>query len=208
MRSEALDITIETRGKWLWVFLSGPFNNEQVPNIKEKITGLVEDGNRRLVIDLEEVNFMGEDTPLMFLTLLNNIRGKSGELRFVFKNDIVTTALLPYRNIFRIFPDEAALARGGFLGELLYQRRMLSRKTGVRLSRPVALFLLFVLCGWFLSMAFIVYLQNERIQEQETELSELSQWKFRNEMELKSLKERLRPLEQLGILRDSLEVDE
>jgi len=37
MRSEALDITLESRGRALWLFLSGPFHHEQVPGMREKI---------------------------------------------------------------------------------------------------------------------------------------------------------------------------
>ena len=53
MRSEALDITIESRRSAVWLLLSGPFHNEQVPNIREKITGLIDDGNKDIVVDLE-----------------------------------------------------------------------------------------------------------------------------------------------------------
>ena len=80
---------------------------------------------------------------------------------------------------------------------------MLSKKTGVRISRPVAIFLLFVLCGWFLSLIFIIHLQSQRIAEQQQELNELTQWKEHSSIELSTLRDRLRPLEQLGIVRDT-----
>jgi hypothetical protein len=67
----------------------------------------------------------------------------------------------------------------------------------------VALVLLFTLCGWFISLAFIIYLQNQRIREQERDLTELVQWKHQAEVEIKSLHERIRPMEQLGLLKDA-----
>lgn len=200
MRSEALDITIESRGDWLWVHLSGPFHTEQVPNIREKLTGLIKDGTRRLVISLEQLSSVGEGVVALFLELLNLISGKGGELKLIFKNEVVSAAFLTTRNIFSIHPDEASMLRGGFLGTLRYQRQLLSRKTGVRLSRPVAIFLLIVLCGWFLTLGIIIRMQGTRIGEQEQQLFELTQWKHSHELELSVLRERLRPMEQLGLL--------
>jgi hypothetical protein len=61
-----------------------------------------------------------------------------------------------------------------------------------------------VLCGWFLSLVFIIHLQSRRIIEQEKELSELKLSSQRSSMELARLKDRVRPLEQLGVLRDTV----
>jgi hypothetical protein len=138
----------------------------------------------------------------MFLTVFNDIRGKGGEVRFVFRNQVVTSAFAPYQNLFPIYPDAALVSSGGFL-KRLFRRRLRSKKTGIRISRQLALFFLVVLFGWLLSLFFIIYLQNRRIAEQERELAELTEWKQRSAIELSSLRERIRPLEQLGILRDT-----
>ena len=205
MRSEALDITIESRGAVLWVFLSGPFHREQVPNIREKLAGLIEDGNRRLVIELEQVTEIDESAPPMFLELLNLLRGKGGELRLVMRNKAVSSAFAAYRNIFAIYPDARALERRRLLW--LWQRgRYMLRRTGVRM--PVAAFILFVIVGWFLSLALVIYTQGRRIREQEQEIRELTVWKEQTLIELNELHERLRPMEQLGILEPSEETGE
>jgi len=203
MRSEALDITIESRKDTIWIVLSGPFHNEQVPNIREKIEGLIEDGNRQMVLDMELVTEVGDAAVPMLLNELSLVRGKGGEIRMIFKNPIVTTAFAAYRNIFRIYPDSGSLARGGWLGAFKYRRWQLSRKTGVRLSRPVALVLLVVLGGWFISLGFIIMLQHGRIRDQQRDVQELTQWKQQTLLELQSLRERLLPLEQLGIIPDT-----
>jgi cell division protein FtsB len=110
--------------------------------------------------------------------------------------------LAPYEKVFSICPDESAAANRTFLARLKNRGSVLSRVTGVRLSRRVALFLLIVLCGWFVSLAFIIHLQSRRITEQEQELLSLRQENHHSLMELARLKERIRPLEQLGVLRD------
>jgi anti-anti-sigma regulatory factor len=205
MKSEALDITLVSRGSSIWLRLSGPFHGEQVPNIKEKITGLIDDGNRRLVINMENVSDVADSVAPMFLTLVNLIKGKGGDLKFVFKNEPVSKAFFPYRNLFSIYPDEPAMNAGGFFGVLRRRRSVLSKKTGVRMSRPVAFILLVSLGGWFLSLVFIILIQNQRIRHQETEVYNLSRWKQQAGAEVVRLRERIRPLDQLGILKDTAE---
>ena len=86
MRSEALDIVIEGRGTTTWFILSGRFNKEQIPNIREKFAALMEDNNRNFVADLENVAAIDDAAVQMFLTVLSEVRGKGGEIRFVFKH--------------------------------------------------------------------------------------------------------------------------
>lgn len=203
MRSEALDITIEGRKEAVWLFLSGPFHGEQVPSMREKIAGLIDDGNRRLVVDLENVLDIDDSVAQMFLSLLNLMRGKGGDILFIFRNEGVSKAFSPYRSIFSIYPDAQSLPAGGIFGNLRRRGRMLSRKTGIRLSRPVALTLLITLFGWILTLMFIIHQQNQRIRRQETETRALTEWNRSATAEIKELRDRIRPLEQLGILKDS-----
>jgi anti-anti-sigma regulatory factor len=203
MRSEALDITIESRGRAIWLFLSGPFHGEQVPGMREKISGLIDDGNRQLIIDMENVVDIDESATQMFLSLLNTMRGKGGDIWFIFKNENVTRAFSPYKSIFAIYPDAQSLPSGGFFGLLRRRSRVLSRKTGIRLSLPIALTLLITLFGWILSLVFIIHLQNQRIRTQEAEMRSLAEWNRAAVVEIKDLRERIKPLEQLGVLKDT-----
>ena len=203
MRSEALDITLESRGRALWLFLSGPFHHEQVPGMREKIGGLIDDGNRQLVINLENVVDIDESATQMFLSLLNVMRGKGGDIWFIFKNENVSKAFSPFKSIFSIYPDAQSLPSGGFFSTLRRRSRVLTRKTGVRLSRPIALTLLITLFGWILTLMIIIYFQNQQIRRQEAELRSLSDWNRNAGAEIKELRERIKPLEQLGILKDT-----
>jgi anti-anti-sigma regulatory factor len=203
MRSEALDITIETRDRSLWLFLSGPFHAEQAPGMKDKIAGLIEDGGRKIVIDMENVDDIHESVPQMFLSLLNLVRGKGGDLLFIFKNEAMTKAFSPYKSLFSIYPDAQSLPTGRLFSTLRRRSKILTRKTGIRLSRPIAVSLLVTLSGWILTLFFIIHLQNQRIRQQELELRTVSEWKRSAVVEIKTLRERLRPLEQLGIIKDN-----
>jgi anti-anti-sigma regulatory factor len=204
MRSEALDIVIEGREESTWLILSGPFHREQIPNIRAKFEALLEDRNRDFIVDLEGVTAIENEVAEMFLLVLSEVREKGGEIRFIFKNNTVEEVFSPFRNLMLIFADAEALTAGGMLRRLARSGMMLRKKTGVRISRQVAIFLLIVLCGWFLTLLFIVHLQYRRIAEQQQELNYLTQWKQHAQIELTSLKERLLPLEQLGIVRDTI----
>jgi ABC-type transporter Mla MlaB component len=204
MRSEALDITIESRGSSVWIVLAGPFHNEQVPNITEKITGLIDDGNKLIVIDMENITEVDDGVVPMYLRLLNLTKGKRGELKLIFKNPVVTTAFAPYRSIFTIHPDEKSLEFNTILHSIRRRGILLSRKTGVRLSPPVAVFIFLVLAGWFLTLTLFLSTQNTRIHAQEREILELTGWKKAASAEMHNLRERFRPFEQLGLVPDSL----
>jgi len=204
MKSEALDITIESRSGSVWLLLSGRFHNEQVPNIREKITGLIDDGNKVIVVDLENVTEVNDGVVPMFLGLLNLMKGKHGDLKFVFRSPVVTSSFAPYRNIFSVYPDAQSLASSGIFSTMRRRGILMSRKTGVRLSRPVAIVLLAAIIGWFLTLAFVIHLQSRTLRAQEEDLHRLNEWKHATVMEVEQLRERLRPMEQLGLLRDSL----
>jgi anti-sigma B factor antagonist len=200
IRSEALDIAIENRKGTVWWFLSGHFHNEQAPSIREKIAGLMDDGCRSFIVDMEGVTGVDDTVVPMFLGMLNTLRGKGGELKLIFKNDALRGAFKPYANLFPIYPDADALSRDTVLGLLKKRSRVLIRKTGFRISRSVAIFLLIVLCGWFVTLLTIIHNQNQRIRQQQHDLDELGLWKIMAEAEIQTMTERLQPLEQLGIV--------
>lgn len=63
--------------------------------------------------------------------------------------------------------------------------------------------MLVILCGWFISLFYIIQMQNKIINDQQKELSELTHWKEEASIEIDYLRERIHPLEQMGIIRDT-----
>lgn len=155
---------------------------------------------------MEEVTILDAPVVSMFLGLENHIRGKSGKIEFVFRNDVVSKAFAPYRNIFSISADRSLIGQGGLLGWLKRRGKMARRRTGVRMSRPVAWFVLCVACGWIFSLAIILFYQNRRIHQQQQIITELTIQKNTATREITTLRNHLRPMVQLGIVRDSLAV--
>jgi hypothetical protein len=203
IRSESLDIQLETRGNSVWLTLSGEFHDEQASELREKFLPLVNDGCRSFIVDMEGITMIGDGVAPMFLALQSTLKGKDGDLKFIFKNDIMCKAFLPYFNLFSVFPDADSLSKNSTILDFLKRSgKALIRKTGFRISYPVALFGLVVLCGWFLTLLYIINIQNQRIQQQHAELQEFSQWKATAEINLEKMRDRLQPLEQLGIIKD------
>ncbi|HLV30254.1 MAG TPA: STAS domain-containing protein [Chitinispirillaceae bacterium] len=203
MLSESVDILIENRNNAVWLTLSGSFNKQLIPGMREKFLTLIHDGNRAFVVNLEEISFIDKSVIQMFLQLLNTISGKGGELKFIFKNETVTRAFSPFSHLFSIYPDADSLSGKTFINALKRRGVILSRKTGIRISRPVAIFLLTILCGLFFSLLYIINLQNRYVKEQQSEIHKLTQWKEKSSIEISKLKDRIGPLEQLGILSDT-----
>lgn len=204
MLSEALDIIIDSRGGTIWMTLSGPFNKEQVPNIRAKIEGFIQDGHRDIVINLEGITIIHDTVAPMFLAMLNLIKGKNGDIKLIFKNEAVSNAFSHFKNIFSVFPDANSIHSKRFFHSMRRTGISLTKKTGIRLSLPVAIFLLFILTGWFISLGIIISMQRNQITTQETEIHEFQQWEHETVKELEELKKRIKPLKQLGLILDSI----
>ena len=204
MLSEALDIVIESHGDAIWMALSGPFNKEQVPNIRAKIEGFIQYGHRELVVNLDGVTIIHETVAPMFLNLLNLIKGKNGDIKLIFKNEVVSNAFSPYKNIFSVFPDSNNIYSKRFFHSIRRTGISMTKKTGIRLSVSVAIILLFILTGWFISLGIIINMQKKQISAQEAEIREFQQWEEKTTMELDELRNRIKPLKQLGLILDSI----
>jgi len=207
MRTETMDFTIEEYNSALWLHLEGPFTSDQIPTFKEKFQTLIEDGNRVFVVNLEFITFIDPEVVQLFLHLLNSVREKQGSFNLVFSNTVVSRAFHAYRNIFSIYPDTSLLRKDGIFSLLHKSRRRLLKKTGIRLSRQVALLLVLTIFGLITALLFIISLQSRHIKEQQTDLHDLLQWETRSRLEIETLRNRLIPLEQLGVLRDTTEND-
>lgn len=204
MKSEALEIQIEDWNGNTVLFLRGRFNNEQIPNIREKISDLLAGGDRSFIIDLSSVAELDHAVPEFLLEVLNTVRGKEGELRIVYGREEILSLLQKFRNLLELYPERKDLFSGGLMRRLQTRGIVLSRKTGMRISRPVAVLLSFALTGWILFLLTMLLIQNQQVARQKRELAALTEWRAKTLQQIQVLQERLKPLEDLGIVTDSL----
>lgn len=205
MKSEALELQFETWKQNRVLVLRGRFTNEQIPNIRERMEDFLGAGERSFVLDLSEVSELDDAVPAFLLEILNLVRGKEGSLRIIYGTEVVWKALESHRNLFELHADRQSLFSGGILKRLQARGITMSRKTGIRISRPVAMVLLISLSGFLLSLLAIISIQHSQIRSQKSEVAGLRKWRSQTLSRMETLEQRLRPLEDLIRVPDSLQ---
>ncbi len=203
MLSEQLDIRVEFREGYIWFYFSGVFEDSQISVINNRLRDFIDSGNRKFIINLEEVSEISSRVARMFLNLLNDLNGKNGDLKLVFRNLTVSQAFSEYRNIFQIYPNEKSIKSSGIINKILRRGILMSRRTGVRFSIPVAVFIMILLIGLYASLLVIIKMQHSHIRKQEVEIHNYRQWKTSAESKIEGLEKKLKPLKQLGIYQDT-----
>lgn len=80
-----IEIRLKTssQGSWTVVDVGGEIDLFSAPQLKERIAQLVDEGNERLVINLEKVNFMDSTGLGVLLGALKRVREREGSLAIV-----------------------------------------------------------------------------------------------------------------------------
>jgi hypothetical protein len=66
MKSQQLDISLEVFGDNIHVTLSGNFFAEQIPNVRQKFEGFVQEGYHEYIVLLEDVELRSSDVMHFF----------------------------------------------------------------------------------------------------------------------------------------------
>lgn len=77
-----IDIKVETRavGDWVVVDVEGEVDVFTAPKLREAIIGLLDDGNERLIVNLERVDFMDSTGLGVLVGGLKRVKERNGEL--------------------------------------------------------------------------------------------------------------------------------
>ncbi len=78
-----LDIETHEHGDWWVVSVHGELDIATSPRLREVVIGLVTDGHRRIIIDLDAVDFLDSTGLGVLVGALKRIRTHGGELRLV-----------------------------------------------------------------------------------------------------------------------------
>lgn len=80
-----IEIRLKTssQGSWTVVDVGGEIDLFSAPQLKERIAQLVDEGNERLVINLEKVDFMDSTGLGVLLGALKRVREREGSLAIV-----------------------------------------------------------------------------------------------------------------------------
>lgn len=96
------------------VALAGRLVMADVPQVRQRLLAIVEQGSGKLILDLAEVGFMDSSGLSVLVSVFKAARAKSGEVVLLHLNPTVRSLieLTRLQQVFSIFDDEAtALAR-------------------------------------------------------------------------------------------------
>lgn len=204
MRSDQLDIALAERDGEIFVRLGGDLEARHIPAVREKLFSLFEEPGRTYILDLEQVRFLDEGYLNLLVDLLNGVNGREGKLVLLFSKADTWKLFRPFANIFSIYPTYSAWKQSGFLANLRRTGVAYSRKTGIRVSTGVALFLGILIMGWMLTLFTIIRYQEGEIRNREERVLRLEQTGRDYVREITILRRAIGPLRELGLVGDSL----
>lgn len=205
MKTNRLEIAIEKgSGDLVVLLLSGIFYREALPMVKGTVQRLVEDGYRRIAIEMQWVELRDPEIREGFISIFNDMKGRGGDIVLLSHRDDLLQYFASIRNLIDIYPSLADYRRSGFWSTLRRQGVAYSKKTGVRLSFPMAVILLALVTGWLATLVFNLFSQKERLDRQQQLIAQLEGERLELEREYVVLQQKLAPLAQLGLTSDSL----
>ena len=74
---------VTERNGWQVIEVSGEVDISTAPSLRERLVGLIAEGHRRLVIDLDDVGFLDSTGLGVLIGALKRVRTQDGELRLV-----------------------------------------------------------------------------------------------------------------------------
>lgn len=203
MKSEQIDLFVEERGADVCVRIGGTFGFTQLASFREKILGLLEGPGNTWFLDIGRARFTVPDYVPMFLDFLEKVRQKNASLILIFGDAENEKYFNQYAHIFTIAKDGRDYRKTKILKTLKTLGLTYSRRTGIRMSLFVAIFLSVILLGWFVTLFGIVRAQGEDIRIREAHLAEMEQESKQMQADLEYLQSMVGPLKNLGLIVDS-----
>ena len=200
MRADLIDVSVEDYGHSVLVTLHGTFTAEQIPALREKLGSITEERKRTYLMDLEHCQFRDASYLELFLDLLNQVQARDGRLAFIFTREENWQFFRRWSNVFEIHASLEDFSRSGFIEKLRRSGIAYSRRTGVRLTTPMAIVLGVLILGWILTLLSMVRFQETEIRGRETQIRTLETRQrtlLRNLQELRAV---VGPLKDLGLL--------
>jgi anti-anti-sigma regulatory factor len=208
MKSQQLDIRLEVFGDNIHVTLSGNFFAEQIPNVRQKFEGFVQEGYHEYIVLLEDVELRSSDVMHFFLEILNTIQGRSAKLILIFQKPTIESFFSSYSNIFQCYSSIDSYQKSGFVNSLKRTGILYSRRTGLRISLPTAILISCLVAGWVLTLFTMIDSQENRLRNQEQKLNKLILSKDELVQRAQSLQKKLAPFQQMGLLKDSIAISD
>ncbi|MCF0224691.1 MAG: hypothetical protein HUK20_10515 [Fibrobacter sp.] len=203
MKSDLIDIQVESRGNDVEISLSGSLGHAQFAAVCEKLKMFVNGPGCFFFLNLQNVHFTSGKYIDVFLELLNRVKAQKSALILIFDSDELYKYFAKYENIFEIYENRNAYKKSGTRKQLRQIGIHYGYRTGITLSPTVAVSIVALLFGWFVTLFIIVTTQGSDISDKRAQIIALQNQKERYIREIEKLESSIGPLRKLGVVQDT-----
>lgn len=203
MKSDLIDIQVESRGNDVEISLSGSLGFAQFSAVKEKLAMLVDGPGCFFFLNLQNAHFTSNQYIDFFLELLSRAKSQKSALILVFDSEEQYKYFENVRNIFEIYENRAAYKKSGFRKQLQQIGIHYGTPTGISLSPSVAVCFLAIMFGILVTLFIIVSIQGHDISDKQAQIIALQNQKERYIHEIDKLESSIGPLRKLGVIQDT-----
>jgi anti-anti-sigma regulatory factor len=203
MKSDLIDIQVESRGNDVELSLSGSLGVVQLPQLKEKLNMLVNGPGCFFFLNLQNAHFTSELYLDVFLELLNRVKAQKSALILIFDSSELYDYFSRYVNIFEIYENRNAYKKSGMKKQLQQIGLHFGLRSGITVSSGVAVALISLLLGWFITLFVIISSQGHDISDKQAQIIALQNQKERYIKEIDKLESSIGPLRKLGVVQDT-----
>ena len=198
MKSDLIDIQVESRGNDVELSLSGSLGLAQLSAVKEKLDMLVEGPGCFYFLNLQNAHFTSDRYLEVFLELLNRVKAQKSALILIFESAELYDYFSKYLSIFEVYENRKAYKKSGTKKQL----QQIGLHYGLR-SSGVAVALISLILGWMITLFVIISSQGHEISDKQAQIIALQNQKERYIKEIDKLESSIGPLRKLGVVQDT-----
>ncbi|MCF0220963.1 MAG: hypothetical protein HUK19_01580 [Fibrobacter sp.] len=203
MKSDLIDIQVESRGNDVEITLSGSLGFAQFSAVKEKIAMLVDGPGCFFFLNLQNAHFTSNQYMDFFLELLSHVKSQKSSLILIFDSEEQYRYFSRFQNIFEIYENRAAYKKSGTKKQLQQIGIHYATRTGISLSPSIAICFLALMFGILVTLFVIVSIQGHDISDKQAQIIALQNQKERYIHEIDKLESSIGPLRKLGVIQDT-----
>ncbi len=197
--STVLDFSLHEQGELLVLAFGGRLDADTSETMRIQLRG-VGDRGRHVVIDLTRSQSVSQEVVLVLLEFLSLLQGRDGTVSLICSDPDALDHLRPYRNLFNVHPTLTSLLQTGMTTGYKNKGFRWSRRTGVRLSTPLATMLGLLISGWVVTLMILVLWQYRLLDGEQAGLAKLRAERDEAQIQARELEARVKPLADLGLL--------
>lgn len=203
MKSDLIDIQVESRGNDVELTLSGSLGIAQLSAVKEKLDMLVDGPGCFFFLNLRNAHFTSDHYQSVFLELLNRVKSQKSALILIFDSAELYDYFSRYLNIFEIYENRNAYKKSGTKKQLQQIGLHYGLRSGITISSGVAVAFLSLIVGWIVTLLIIISTQGHDLSDKQAQIIALQNQKERYIKEIDKLESSIGPLRKLGVVQDT-----